>query len=258
MNLLIRIEAEVEINVWRIFLVVKQEGKGDVMDQKIDFPMKYTPLSDCNEEQLSSSFHSGYVANDEFQSLVKQVYNCHRCPRMEGRTRVLGSGNGPLNAKLIFIAEAPGRLGAERSGIPLTRDQTGRNFDALLKSANIDRQSVFITNAVLCNPRDEKGHNASPTSHEVSNCSDHLRATIQLLQPRYVVALGQIALQALQQIERHTITLTQNSGVPILWYNRWLIALYHPGPRARIHRSLELQMEDFRRLGAFIRSDKCN
>jgi uracil-DNA glycosylase family 4 len=177
---------------------------------------------------------------------------------MEGRTHVLSTRNGPLHAELLFIAEAPGRLGAEQSGIPLTGDQTGRNFDALLGAAGIDRQSIFITNAVLCNPQNKQGLNASPTSSEISNCSNYLHETIQLLQPRYVVTLGQVALRALHSIETHTLTLAQHTGIPVVWYNRWLIALYHPGPRARIYRSAQLQIEDFQRLGNFIKHNRLN
>ena len=228
------------------------------MERKIGFSSKHVFLNDDEKPQISSAFHSSYTTIDEFQNLVKQVHNCRRCPRMEGRTRVLSAENGPLQAKLLFIAEAPGRLGAERSGVPLTGDQTGRNFDALLRAADIDRQDIFITNAVLCNPQNKQGLNASPTSSEISNCSGYLHATIQLLQPRYVVTLGKVALRALQRIEPHTITHPQHTGIPVVWYNRWLIPLYHPGPRARIYRSAELQIEDFRRLGDFIKHDRLN
>ena len=121
---------------------------------------------DCNGTILST-VNSDSVANEAFQCFVEQVHECRRCPRMEGRTRVLGRGNGPLNASILFIAEAPGRLGAERTGIPLTGDQTGRNFEVLLKEANLHRASVFITNAVLCNPQDTQGKNTSPAPSEI-------------------------------------------------------------------------------------------
>jgi uracil-DNA glycosylase family 4 len=175
---------------------------------------------------------------------------------MEGRTRVLGPANGSLDTFVLFVAEAPGRLGADRFGVPLTGDQTGRNFDLLLQAAGLERASVFITNAVLCNPRDEQGHNSPPTLQEIAHCSDHLQVTIALLQPRYVITLGQIALRAIQSIEKHDITLAQDVGCPQLWNGRWLIALYHPGPRARLHRPIAKQLEDFRNLGDFITRDK--
>jgi uracil-DNA glycosylase len=191
-----------------------------------------------------------------FQCLIHHVQSCRLCPRMEGRTRVLGLANGSLNATILFVAEAPGRLGADRSGMPLNGDQTGRNFDLLLQAAEIERSSTFITNAVLCNPRDEQGHNASPTPQEIAHCSNHLQTTITLLQPLYVITLGQIALRALQYVAKHEIALAQHVGCPQQWNGRWLIPFYHPGPRARLHRPFATQLEDFRCLGKFIKNDK--
>src|SRR4051812_35615056 len=73
------------------------------------------------------------------EGLAARVQACRLCPRMEGRTRVFGMGNGNPSARLLFVAEAPGRLGADKSGIPLSGDRTGRNFAALLASASISR-----------------------------------------------------------------------------------------------------------------------
>jgi uracil-DNA glycosylase len=187
-----------------------------------------------------------------FDSLVGRVQACQRCPRMNGRARVLGPANGSLRAALLFVAEAPGRLGADRSSIPLFGDQTGRNFDALLAAAQLRRGDVFITNAVLCNPRDEQGRNAPPTEAEIQNCSDHLRDTIALVNPRYVVALGTVALRALARIVPHEARLADDVGRVIPWFERFLVPLYHPGPRARVHRPFSLQMQDYQMLAALL------
>lgn len=191
--------------------------------------------------------------DEAFKALVERVQACRLCPRMDGRIRVLGYGNGNIHTSVLFVAEAPGRLGADRWEIPLFGDQTGRNFEALLREAQLDRYAVFITNAVLCNPRDEYAHNATPTRREVTNCSSHLRETIAIIKPLYVVALGQVALQALHIVAPHEVQLSRDIGQLIVWHGRWLVPLYHPGPRARIHRSAALQMEDYRRLGLLIR-----
>lgn len=158
---------------------------------------------------------------------------------------MLGAGNGNLNAKIMFVAEAPGRRGADVSGVPLSGDQTGRNFDMLLDHCGIRREDVFITNSVLCNPRDIKNRNATPTKQEIRECSTYLRSTFEIVQPEIVVALGSVALNALNIIEAHTVTLASNIGQRIAWNGRWLIPLYHPGPRARLHRSFDTQKSDF-------------
>jgi uracil-DNA glycosylase family 4 len=171
---------------------------------------------------------------------------------MEGRTRVFGPANGNLSARLLFVAEAPGRLGADKSGVPLSGDQTGRNFAALLAIAGISRSDIFVTNAVLCNPRNPHGNNAPPTVRELHNCSPHLAETIAILDPEYVIALGVVALKALGLLSPHDAVLARDVGKAISWHGRTLVPLYHPGPRACIHRPMEMQIEDYRRLGTLV------
>lgn len=195
---------------------------------------------------------TGDVRSQAFQRLVGQAQTCRLCPRMEGRTRVLGTANGPVSAELLFVAEAPGRLGADASGVPLSGDRTGRTFDALLDTVGIRRGDVFLTNAVLCNPRDEGGRNARPSCAELANCCRHLAGLIAVLDPRWVVTLGVVALDAVAAITPHDAILRRDVGRPIPWSGRWLVPLYHPGPRALIHRPLETQRADYVGLSALI------
>jgi uracil-DNA glycosylase family 4 len=191
--------------------------------------------------------------HEAFASLTSLVADCRLCPRMEGRTRVLGHQNGPLIARALFVAEAPGRLGADRLAVPLAGDRTGRTFDLLLGAASMAREEVFITNAVLCNPRDARGNNARPLAAEMANCRDHLAAVLRIVQPEWVVALGAVALHALNLIEPHGLQLRRDVGRPVRWGSGFLVPLYHPGPRALIHRSLDAQRADYRRLGQLLR-----
>jgi uracil-DNA glycosylase family 4 len=184
----------------------------------------------------------------DFEALVAQVQACRRCPAMEGRRRVLGAANGPLDARALFVAEAPGRLGSDRTGLPLTSDQTGRNFARLLAGAGLRRDEVFVTNAVLCNPRCPRGLNRPPSASELANCRRHLAETLRIVAAPIVVSLGAVALAALAEIEPHRLTLRAHVGQPTPWRGRTLVPLYHPGPRAQIHRPFALQAADFRRL----------
>jgi DNA polymerase len=171
---------------------------------------------------------------------------------MEGRTRAFGPDNGPLDARVLFVAEAPGRLGADRTGVPLSGDQTGRNFDALLAQAGIDRVRVFVTNAVLCNPRRPDGRNDRPRADELRNCADHLRGLIDLLDPVWVVSLGRAALDALALIEPHDRRLARDVGTAASWYGRQLVPLYHPGPRAVARRSFAQHAADYAALAVLV------
>lgn len=164
---------------------------------------------------------------------------------MEESARVLSRAAGPLNAKLMFIGEAPGRLGADTYEIPFHGDKAGHNFEELLGFAGLDRSRVFITNSVLCNPKAENGTNATPKKIEISNCSGYLKEQIDLLNPEIVVTLGGVALEALNQIELHNLSLSAHVRSMQNWYGRNVIPLYHPGARAMIHRSMANQRSDY-------------
>jgi len=191
--------------------------------------------------------------HNAFSRLVTEAQACRACARMEGRTRVLSAANGSLQPRVCFVAEAPGRLGGDRTATPLSGDQSGRNFDRLLAEAGLERTEIFITNAVLCNPRDAQGRNAPPATSEIRTCSGFLAATLALLRPPLVVTLGAVALRALALIEHHDLALAANVGDVVRWNDRWLVPLYHPGPRAQIRRSFHQQAADFKRLGELVR-----
>jgi uracil-DNA glycosylase family 4 len=148
----------------------------------------------------------------------------------------------------MFVGEAPGRHGAGRSGVPFSGDESGRRFEELLTLAGLRREDVFVTNAVLCNPLDASGNNRRPLPREVRACLTHLRAQIEAVDPEIVVALGGVALDALGRIEPHCATLAC-AGEPVPWIGRTLVALYHPGRRAIVHRSISAQEADWRALG---------
>ena len=180
-----------------------------------------------------------------FTNLVARVQSCNLCPRMQGRKKVLGPSNGNLDSRIVFIAEAPGRLGADKFGIPLWGDQTGRNFESLIASAGLKRDSIFITNAILCNPRALDGSNDSPTVFEIRNCSLYLMETLEIVKPRFIATLGTIALASLNLIYRHGIKLSEGVGKIADWQGYQLYPLYHPGPRAFVWRAKDQQIEDY-------------
>lgn len=150
----------------------------------------------------------------------------------------------------MFIGEAPGRLGAGRTGIPFSGDVSGQRFELLLSAAGLLREEVFITNAVRCLPLDGNGRNRTPRATEIRECSSWLSREISIVQPSLVIALGGVALEALARIEPHGLALGRDFGKRVPWFGRELVTLYHPGARSAVHRRWELQLEDWRRLTA--------
>jgi DNA polymerase len=183
----------------------------------------------------------------EFEALVTEAAACRRCPAMCGRSAVLSERNGRVGARVMFVGEAPGRQGGDRTRVPFSGDQSGRNFARYLSSIGLSREEIFITNAALCNPRSESGANRRPTRQEVANCSEFLRRQVEAVDPRVVVTLGAVSLEALRAVEYHRLTLKENVGQVLEWAGRLLVPLYHPSPQVLAsHRREAAQLEDYK------------
>ena len=184
---------------------------------------------------------------ERFAVLSAEAAACVRCPAMCERLAVLSELNGPVNARVMFIGESPGRKGADRTRIPFSGDQSGKNFDRFIASIGLQRSQIFITSAALCNPRTESGANRRPTAKEISNCSQYLRQTIAVIDPRVIVTLGGVALEALKLVHYHEFTLRIDAAKIRRWNGRLLIPLYHPSPQVLItSRDEKAQLRDYR------------
>jgi DNA polymerase len=181
-----------------------------------------------------------------FDELVKEAASCTLCPAMCGRSAVLSELNGSVDARIMFIGEAPGRKGADRTRVPFSGDQSGANLDRFLSSSNLTRKEIFITSSALCNPRSESGANRRPTQKELSNCSSFLRRTIEIINPRVIVTLGSVALEALKRIQYHELNLKTAAAQVHSWNDRVLVPIYHPSPQVLAsHRREAEQLRDY-------------
>lgn len=189
----------------------------------------------------------------EFLKLAEKARNCRLCEAMQDKTAVLSELNGNINPKVFFIAEAPGRQGADRTRRPFSGDKSGANFQILLDSINLKRDEIFITNSVLCSPRSETGANRKPSKKEIKNCSNFLAQTIETINPKIIVTLGSVALEALKAIEYHQFTLKLEAAKILHWNGKLLVPLYHPSPQViASHRRLNEQVADFEILGNLV------
>ena len=75
----------------------------------------------------------------EYEILVSEILGCTRCPLHTSRTKAV-PGEGPLNASVMFVGEAPGRS-EDLEGRPFV-GSAGKLLDSLLSSIGVERGSV--------------------------------------------------------------------------------------------------------------------
>lgn len=213
------------------------------------------PLNPETEDACEALNYPGMSdTKKRFEELCREAAQCRVCPRMAEERAVLGPANGPLNVKVLFVAEAPGRFGAGKTGIPFKGDRSGKNFEELLAHIGLTRKDVFITNAVLCNPLKD-GSNHRPTAKEIKNCSGYLRSTLELVRPRVVVTLGAVGLQAINLLTGSKYSLKEAATRPQELEDFILLPLYHPSPRvANWKRPMSSQKRDFKKILTLIKS----
>ena len=188
-----------------------------------------------------------------FEVLCGDAARCDLCPQMADKAPVLSILNGTLKPRVMFIAEAPGRQGGDRTRRPFYGDKSGANFQTLLDSIGLKREEIFITNSVLCSPRSPTDANRKPRRSEITNCSGFLRRTIELIDAPVIATLGSVALDAIRSIEPHQMTLKGHAGTVHSWQRRKLIPLYHPSPQVvAAQRGLSIQLDHFQMLGSLI------
>ena len=128
----------------------------------------------------------------DWQALQIRVSTCKLCELHQGRTQtVFGAGN--QQADLLIIGEAPG-FDEDRQGEAFV-GPAGQLLNAMLKAIKLNRQDVYSTNVLKCLPVNQ----CESKSQEATLCSRYLKRQIELLQPRLILALGQLAAQNLLQ-----------------------------------------------------------
>jgi len=122
----------------------------------------------------------------DWDSLEQSIRQCTRCELHKYRKNAV-PGEGPRNAKIMFIGEAPGAT-EDEMGRPFV-GAAGRLLTMTMESVGIPRPSVYITNVVKCRPPG----NREPHEDEIEACSIFLENQILLLRPVVIVTLGNIA-----------------------------------------------------------------
>ena len=138
--------------------------------------------------------------------------DCRACPLWRDATQTV-FGDGAASAGLFFVGEQPGDV-EDREGKPFV-GPAGRVFAEGLAEAGIDRQSVFVTNAVKhfkWRARGKRRIHQKPNAEEIAACRPWLDAELAAVRPRVLVALGATAAQALLG---RSFRVTRQRGIPV-------------------------------------------
>ncbi len=198
-------------------------------DQGLSQPVRVQP-TDENKSVVNDKANENVAPNlkeidldgiSTLQQLNETISNCSKCEISSNRTDVK-FGNGDDQADLIIINIIPDQNEYEQGG--KGSDKTSQLLDNLLGSIKLKRSQVFITNIVHCRPTDRN----NPDLSEISNCIHFIKKQIELIQPKVILAFGELAAQSLLECDT---PLAKLRGQPHDFGSLCipLIATFHPG-----------------------------
>lgn len=182
--------------------VASTQGSGTAMEQS---PLFASQPSSTKQETLSSKRTPKPLAvypelpdpapwkGEEGLARLRDIVGpCTRCKLCEGRNQLV-FGEGDPKATLMFVGEGPGAE-EDRTGLPFV-GAAGTLLNRMIEAMGLRREQTYIGNVVKCRPPG----NRVPEPDEVFQCGPFLRAQIQMVRPRIIVALGKTPTQFLLQ-----------------------------------------------------------
>jgi uracil-DNA glycosylase len=130
------------------------------------------------------------------RDLREEAATCRACPLWKNATQTV-FGEGPPRAEAVLVGEQPGDK-EDLAGKPFV-GPAGLMLDRALEDAGIERNKVYVTNAVKhfkFVPRGKIRLHQKPTTGEIKACRQWYERELAAIKPALVVAMGATAAQS--------------------------------------------------------------
>ena len=161
-------------------------------------------------------------ASIKLNELKKEIENIENCELKKNASKIVFS-DGDYKSKIMIVGEGPGQK-EDQEGKPFVGD-AGILLNKMLKSINIDRKKIYITNVVNFRPP----HNRKPEPSEISKYSNFLRKLIAIIDPKILILMGSTAMESLFG-SNIKITKERGSWKDIIINNKTYLCMitFHP------------------------------
>jgi DNA polymerase len=176
-------------------------------------------------------------ASRRLSVLADAAAECRGCHLYRDATQTV-FGAGHRDASLILVGEQPGDR-EDLQGHPFV-GPAGRVLWRCVEEAGIDREQIFATNAVKHFKHEVRGKrrlHKRPNSAEVEACHPWLRAELDAVGARVVLALGAVAARSLLD---KPVPVAKSRGQHFERDGRVVLVTYHPSAVLRADDAAEV------------------
>ena len=176
---------------------------------------------------------------DDLRSEIKKIENCEL--KKNASKIVFSDGNN--KSKIMIVGEGPGQK-EDQEGKPFVGD-AGMLLNKMLKSINIERKNVYITNVVPWRPP----NNRTPNNEEIMACLPFIQKHIEIINPKLILLLGTTAAKTILN-SNLSITKLRGNWHEYKSYNQeevsYCLVTYHPAFLLRAPDNKKLSWEDLK------------
>jgi len=180
-----------------------------------------------------------------YQELAIEITKCQKCRLCETATQSV-VGDGSLDAKIIFIGEAPGK-NEDEQGKPFV-GRAGKLLTSLIEDLGMKREDVWIGNIIKHRPP----KNRDPKPDEIEACRYFLTKQIEIINPQVIITLGRFSFNYFVPDGK----ITSERGKLIDIGNYKVFPVYHPAAALRNKKFLNTLKDDFSKLSEIIKELK--
>lgn len=178
---------------------------------------------------------------EKLKKLNKKIQKCKKCSLWKTRKNAV-PGEGPANAKIIFLGQAPGSK-EDNIGKPFV-GRAGQFLNQLLKIARINREEIFITSPIKCFPP----KNRKPTKKEIEACLPWLKKQTEIINPQKFILLGEVAFFVFFPDKK----LKDFRGSWIKKNGKEYFVSYHPAAGIRFPKIKKILEKDFKKIKKYL------
>jgi uracil-DNA glycosylase len=165
---------------------------------------------------------------------------CQDCPLWANATQTV-FGAGDPHARVMLVGEQPGDE-EDKKGLPFV-GPAGRLLDRALEAAGVDREHLYVTNAVKhfkWQLRGKRRLHKTPAQREIDACHQWIEREIETVKPHVIVALGSTAAKAIISRDfKVTVQRGQFVESPLAPY---VFATFHPSALLRLREDKEREV----------------
>lgn len=175
----------------------------------------------------------------QFAEIEKEVKSCRLCTDIVCYRQQTVFGAGLITPQVCFMGEAPG-ADEDKQGTPFV-GRAGQLLTKIIEAMQLKRDAVYILNSLKCRPP----LNRTPTQDEIDNCHPFVERQLEVLQPKYIVCLGAVAVRSLLGI---TDSIGRLRGRFFSYRGAQVVVTYHPSYLLRNESAKKLVWEDMKML----------